>query len=118
MGCGVVPVQLEHLKEKFGRDWRAGGGNRADVRQRAQVKVVSVQAFRPLAARPFDLRFLNARLDNSNHSLRDLILKLENLFQFVVELVGPEMRAALSFNKLRCDAQGGAPDLRTPPTRM
>ena len=51
---------------------------------------------------------LQARLDDADDALGDLILKLENVVQRAVEAVGPEMRAGFGFDQLRGDAQPGA----------
>ena len=42
-----------------------------------------------LAPRTFDLRPLQARLDDAHHSIGDLILEIEDVLQRAVELVGP-----------------------------
>src|SRR5690348_13347106 len=53
----------------------------------------------------FDLRTLQARLDDADHLVSDLVLKRENVVQRAVEPVGPEMRARLRLDQLGGDAQ-------------
>ena len=64
-----------------------------------------VKVLRPLAARPLDLRLLNARLDDADHAVCDPVLKVEDVPQLAVEFVGPEMSAGFGLDQLRRDTQ-------------
>src|SRR5215470_10568894 len=54
-------------------------------RQSTQVQVVSVEAARPFAPRPFDLGLAKRRLDDPGDADRDLVLQLENILERTVE---------------------------------
>ena len=73
-------------------------------RLRAQAKIVSGQIAGRLPGHATDLACLQRRLDDSGNVGRDLILKLEHVFERTVEPVGPQMRAGLRLDQLRRDA--------------
>src|SRR3954452_12542691 len=50
-----------------------------------------------------DLRSLHRRLDDPGDARRDLVLKLEDIFEQTIEPVGPKMRTALRIDQLTGD---------------
>ena len=62
-----------------------------------------------------DLGGLQGRLDDARHADRDLVLKVEDIFQRAVEALGPQMRAGHRVDQLRRDAHP-VPALRTEPS--
>ena len=89
MGSGIVRVQFEGVPQKPSCDRNIPNRNHRKVGQSAQIKVISVEAFRSLAAGSFDLGLAKTRLDDADHSFSDLILQLENILQTAIELLGP-----------------------------
>ena len=117
LGGGVVRVELERASSrspaKLSR--RPAGIGVADVGNGAQKEVVGVKVLGPLPTRSFDLRSQQARFDDANHLLCDLILQIENVFQRAVESVRPQMRPGLGFDELTGDAQSAVRLADTPP---
>src|SRR5208282_2625511 len=78
-----LPEQVERPKDAVPLDW-------APVRQCTQVKVVGGQIIGWPGSRAVDLGRLQGRLDHADGARRDLVLKLEDIFQRPIEAVGPE----------------------------
>src|SRR5215813_15621405 len=68
--------------------------------QRAEVKVVGVEALRRLALHPFHLRVAQLGLDDAYDARGNLVLQVENVVQRTVDPIGPQMRAGRSFDQL------------------
>jgi len=66
-------------------------------------------AFRSLPPRTFDLRPSETRLDDANHTVRDLILKVKDGLERAIVFVGPKMRAGFRLDELRSDAKPTPP---------
>jgi hypothetical protein len=61
-------------------DLNLGGAlQRLDVRVRSKNKIIGIETFRPLPARPLDLRRADRRLDGTNHRRSDAVLKVEDI---------------------------------------
>src|SRR6266481_1802498 len=107
--CGSkIGFQLDRLAKQgqcFVRVLRHRGES---VGQGAQIEVIGVEAVRPFAPRALDLALPQRRLDHTGDADRDLVLKLENVFQRAVEAVGPQMGAGESVDQLRGDAHATA----------
>ena len=74
---------------------------RKEGRKRAQVEIVGGEVGRRPRGGAAHLGSLQCRLDHPGDADRDLVLKLEHVFQRAVEAVGPEMRAGLGIDQLR-----------------
>src|SRR5262245_31928694 len=101
----VVGIELERLFEIPDRDGDALGHRRVRMGQRAEIEVVRAQIVRPLPASALDLGAANARLDDPDDGLRDPVLELEDVFQYAVISVGPEMGTGVRLDELFGDAQ-------------
>ncbi len=104
MGGGVVRVQLERVLQNPRGDPGVGGRHRGHVRQRAQIEVIGVEIVGMLSPGAFDLRALQAGLDDADDLVGDLVLQVENVFQRAVVAVGPQMRPGRGLDQLRRDA--------------
>ena len=62
---------------------------RPEHRMGAQIEVVGGQISGWAAGRTGGLGGLQRRLDDTGNARRDLVLKLENLFERAVEVLGP-----------------------------
>ena len=112
----IVRIKLERLHEKLSRDCGVGIRKAHHMRQRSEIEIVSAQALRSFPAGPLDLQFSETWLDDADHPIGNLILKIKYVLRCAVEFIGPEMGAGLGFDQLRRDAHR-APDLRTPPSK-
>src|SRR5439155_537520 len=81
------------------------GGAGAVQRQRAEIEVIGAEILWALAPRALDFRAANARFDDPDDGLGDLVLEVEDVFQDAVIFVGPNVRAGLSLDELSRDAQ-------------
>src|SRR5215471_2252260 len=75
---------------------------------RLQIKIVGSEIVGGAGERPFGLGNLKRRLDDCGDAGRDLILKVEYIFQRAVEPIGPEMRADFRLDQLPSDAHSVA----------
>ena len=75
---------------------------------RAEQIVVGIEIGRRLASRPFQLGFLQARLQRTDDALGNPVLQLENIIERAVEFVGPEMGARRDIDQLAGDADAVA----------
>jgi hypothetical protein len=105
VGDGVVRVERERIVQKPRRNLRVGGHRSHDVRHRAQTEIVGAEVIGVLAPRALDFGFPQARLDDADHLVGDLILEVEHIRDRPVEPVGPQMRARLGLDQLPRDAQ-------------
>src|SRR5262245_41361627 len=82
------------------------------VRQGTQVKVVRIEAVRPLAPRTIDLGTADGRLDRSDDLRRQLVLQIEDVRDRAIKLASPDMACRLTVHELSVDADliGGSPD--------
>ena len=78
--------QSQSLENPLFRYWKEG-------RKRAQVEIVGGEVGRRPRGGAAHLGRLQCRLDDAGDADRDLVLKLEDVFERAVEAVGPEMRA-------------------------
>ena len=108
MGGGIVGIELQRLFEEAHADRGVFRHDRREMRQCAQIEVIGVEAFGPLALRALDLGATKIRLDDSDDARGDLVLQIEHVFERAVELVGPKMRAGLGLDQLGRDAQPAA----------
>jgi hypothetical protein len=108
MGGSVVGVQFERASHKLSANRRVANGNRGQVWESSQIKVIGVEAFRALSPRTIDLQLAQAWLDDADHFVSNLILQLEDIFQPAVEFLGPKMRPGFGLEGLRRDAQARA----------
>ena len=104
VGGSVVRVQLERVLQKPLGDPGVRRDHRHHARQSAQIEVIGVEVFGTLSLGAFNLRLLQARLNDADHFFGDLILQVENLLQFSVVSVGPKMRTGFGFEQLGGDA--------------
>src|SRR6266852_4178388 len=104
MRGGKIGLQLDRFAEQGQRLVRVLRHRRESVGQGAQIEVIGIEAVRPLAPRALDLALPERRLDHAGDADRDLVLKLENLFEQTVESVCPEMRTVYRVDQLRGDA--------------
>ena len=104
VGGSVVRVQLERVFQKSLGDLGVRRDHRHHVRQSAQIEVIGVEVFGTLSLGAFNLRPLQARLNDADHFFGDLILQVENLLQFSVVSVGPKVRTGFGFEQLGGDA--------------
>ena len=89
----VMPIDRDRLLEQsqslenpLFRYWK-------EDRKRAQVEIVGGEVGRRPRGGAAHLGGLQCRLDDAGDADRDLVLKLEDVFERAVEAVGPEMRA-------------------------
>jgi hypothetical protein len=68
---------------------------RPDVRIGPKNKIIGIETFRPLPARPLDLRRADRRLDGTNHGRSDTVLKVEDVRYRTVVLIRPEVIAGV-----------------------
>src|SRR6266481_9600583 len=104
MRGGKIGLQLDRFAEQGQRFVRILRHRDESVGQGAQIEVIGIEAVRPLAPRAVDLALPERRLDYAGDADRDLVLKLENVFEQAVEPVGPEMRAVCRIDQLCGDA--------------
>src|SRR5271170_7280522 len=97
MSDDVVRVEVKSFFEKGDGDPRALWHS-CHMRQRSKKEIVSAEAIWAFSPRPFDLRMLQARFDNADHAVCNLILQIEDVFERPVELVGPKMRSVLGLD--------------------
>src|SRR5262249_16190263 len=71
----------------------------------AQKVVVSVEALGWLPSRALDLGLFEFGCNRADHARRHLVLKLEDVFNDAVKMVGPEMAASRGIDELAADAQ-------------
>ena len=105
MSRRVARVQFQRALQQIGRDPCVGELAGRGIGKSAKIEIIGVEIFRAFLPGALDLRMLQARLDDADDALGDLILKLENVVQGAVEAVGPEMRARFRFDQLRGDAE-------------
>ena len=75
------------------------------MRQSPQVEVVGVEAFGPLALRAFDLGATEIGLEDADDVLRELVLKIEHVFDGAVVATAEDVRSCLGFDQLPGNAQ-------------
>ena len=80
---------------KSGRKPRNGNG--------AQNKVVSVEIVRPFALDTLDLRIAQTRLNRTDRTQRDFVLKGQNIVELAVVAFRPKMNAGFGLDELRAD---------------
>ena len=98
----IIGLQLDRLADQGQRFVRILRHPGESVGQGAQIEIIGIEAVRPFAPRAFDLGLAERRLDDTGDANRDLVLKLEDVFERTVEAVGPEMRAAERVDQLGC----------------
>ena len=110
--CRVVRLELDRIDEQrqglFGILRHRCEGKR----QRAEIKVIGVQAVRPLPPRALDLCFAQGRLDDTYNADRQLVLDGEDIVERAVVMVGPDVGAGSGVDQLSRDANAvpGFPD--------
>src|SRR5262249_58316757 len=70
----------------------------------AEVEVVRAEIVGALAPRALGLGATDARLDDPDDGLRHLVLEIEDVVQYAVIFVGPEMAAGFGLDQLSRDA--------------
>ena len=81
---------------------------RKEIRKCAQVEIVSGEVRRRPRGGAAHLGRLQRRFDNAGDVDRNLVLKLEHVFQRPIEAVGPEMRTGLCNEQLPGDTHPAA----------
>ena len=88
-----MPIDRDRLFEQSQSLDRPLFRYRIEGRERAQVEIVGAEVGRRPRGGAAHLGGLQCRLDDAGDADRDLVLKLEHVFERAVEAVGPEMRA-------------------------
>jgi hypothetical protein len=70
-----------------------------------KIKIVGGEIVGRRAPRAFDFGFQDARLDDADDALGDLVLEVEQIVERAFEPVRPEMRAGLGLDELGGDAE-------------
>ena len=111
----IVRLQTERLFEQ--RDGLSGfvGHMGLHVGLSAQKEVIGSEALGTLASRAFDLQPPHAWFDDADDAIGDLVLKVENVLERAVEIVGPEVSPGLGLDELAV-IRSRAPALRTLPS--
>ena len=115
MSRRVARVQFQRALQQIGRDPCVGELAGRGIGESAKIEIIGVEIVRAFPPGALDLRMLQARLDDADDSLGDLILELENVVQGAVEAVGP--RCAPVSASINCLVmRSRLPALRTPPS--
>src|SRR5262249_55489783 len=100
----VTGVTLNRLPQQVERLYDLLLPPRVSLRERTQVEIVRGNIACRSLDRSTDLSGLQCRLDHTRNADRDLILKLENVFERTVETVGPQMGSGHRVYQLPRDA--------------
>ena len=103
-GWGVVGVDRERTLQQIDGLGDALVGVSVAQRQRAQIKVIGVEALGWLAGCALDLGLAQFRFDGTGDPTRHLVLQLEDVVEHTVKAVGPDMRAGRRVYQLAGDA--------------
>ena len=107
-GWGVVAVDRERTLQQIDGLRDALVGVSVAQRQRAQIKVIGVEALGWLAGCALDLGSAQFRFDGTGDPTRYLVLQLEDVVEHTVKAVGPDMRAGRCIDQLPGDAHAVA----------
>ena len=110
----IVGVDSQRLLKVTDGDSALFGRLRRREGKGSKEEVVRIEAFWPLPTRSFDLRPLNAGLDDRYHPIRNLVLQVEDVLERAIKTVGPQVGAGLGLDKLHGDAHAQARLANTP----
>ena len=103
LGRGVVRVQLQSATEQPQGLIIRRFGERIVMCQGLHEEVVGVEIMGRLRGGPLDLRPADARLNGSDDTLRDAVLQVEDVGEFAVEPVSPDVPPIGRFDQLPRD---------------
>ena len=90
-GWGVVGVDRERTLQQIDGLGDALVGVSVAQRQRAQIKVIGVEALGWLAGCALDLGLAQFQFDGTGDPTRHLVLQLEDVVEHTVKAVGPDI---------------------------
>ena len=103
VGMGVFVIEADRLPQKFLRTPLIVRADAPHMRQRLHDQVPCVEALRRLAPNASRLGGQDLRQDRTNDPVRDLVLKLEDIFHFAIVFVRPQMDAVRGIDQLPGD---------------
>ncbi len=101
MGGSIVGVDSQRLIKVTDGDPALLGRLRRREGEGSKEEVVRIEAFRALPPRSFDLRSLNAGLDDRHHPICNLVLQVEDVLERAIKTVGPQVGAGFGLDKLQ-----------------
>src|SRR5262249_1151848 len=99
----IVRVARDRLLQQTKR-FRELSCRRPDHRMSAQVEIVGSEVVRRTTAGTGGFRLLQGGLDDASDARSDLVLKVEDIFEPAVEMIGPQMRPGARVYQLTGDA--------------
>ena len=100
VGCGKIGIAFDRHTERLQCIVVAGPRREMETRHPARKVIISIKAFSRLTLGPLDLGLLQLRRNRTQDTGGYLVLQIEDIFDFTLEPIGPDVGAVCCVDEL------------------